>query len=136
MADDVMAGIRAERVCTSDGAAMGGGARSGLGARCPGALAAKAGLALVADAGTRWGLPAAVPPCCSGPFAYPNTLTAGRPLRWITGTAEAAGAQMAMPDEAAITSAAKRSRVRERAIMTPKAKIPMRKNRAWPEAGC
>lgn len=43
---------------------------------------------------------------------------------------------MARPDEAATTSAAKRNQVRERAIMTPRAKIPIRETGPCLKAGC
>jgi hypothetical protein len=64
--------------------------------------------ALVADAGTRWAFPAAVPLCCAGPLAYPNIRTAGPPPFRATGSARAAGAPVIMQSEATVASATTR----------------------------
>ena len=64
--------------------------------------------ALVADAGTRWAFPAAVPLCCAGPLAYPNIRIAGPPPFRAPDTARAPGAQVIMQAKATLASATTR----------------------------
>jgi len=98
--------MRAEPVRTCAGVPTGGGARCGLGARCPRILPGVA-RARVADTGTWCGLPAAVPMCWRGPAAYPDNAADRAPLRAGTGAAPAGTAVMTAHATVAVSATAR-----------------------------